>query len=549
MLAALLVAGIAEALGVVTLLPLLGNLTSQGGQPSRLEAVFVKALALVGLSPTLISLLAVMVVMSLVKAGLTLLAMGHVGFVGAQVTTNLRLGLIRSLLHASWPHFASQPIGHFGNAISSEASRATSAYVGAWNAVAALAQLGIYLLSSVALSMEVTLAAGVAGVVVMGMLNWTLRVGRHAGERETRLLASLVGRLTDCLQGIKPLKAMGQEQRLLPLLEGDANEINRAQRHQTMAVWSLAVLPEPIITLFLACGLFAALTFTTTPMVELLVLALLFNRSVSRFTQIQKHVQIVATFESAYWSLDGAIRAAEAAAEHPGDGAAATLEREIRLDGVCFAYGERRILDHVDLSIPAHGLVALVGASGGGKTTVADLVCGLIAPAAGTITVDGVPLSAIDQRAWRHQIGYVPQDLFLFHDSVLNNITLRDPAITRDAVEAAIKAAGAEDFVAGLAHGLDTVIGERGLKLSGGQRQRLAIARAIVRNPRLLILDEATTALDPETERSICDTLRQLARHTAILAISHQPAVAGVADRVYRLDGGIATPAGAHSPA
>jgi ATP-binding cassette, subfamily C, bacterial len=184
--------------------------------------------------------------------------------------------------------------------------------------------------------------------------------------------------------------------------------------------------------------------------------------------------------------------------------------------------------------------VAIAGPSGSGKTTLIDLVIGLLNPDAGTIRIDGVALNTLDRAAWRAGIGYVPQEMFLFHDTIYSNITLGDGGLTRADARAALRAAGAWAFVSALPDGMDTVVGERGSRLSGGQRQRIALARALVRTPRLLILDEVTTALDPRTEAEICATLAGLKGAVTILAVSHQPAIVAVADLVYHLSDGIA---------
>ncbi len=183
-------------------------------------------------------------------------------------------------------------------------------------------------------------------------------------------------------------------------------------------------------------------------------------------------------------------------------------------------------------SIPAGSLCAFTGASGGGKTTLVDAVLGLVTPRQGRVTVDGVDLAEANLIAWRHHIGYVPQELVLFNDSVRANIVFGRDGITEDDVRRALKDAEALDFVEAMPQGLDTPVGERGTALSGGQRQRLALARALVHSPDLLILDEATTALDPATEIEICRTLRRFAGQRTILAISHQPRIAEIADLV-----------------
>ena len=208
-------------------------------------------------------------------------------------------------------------------------------------------------------------------------------------------------------------------------------------------------------------------------------------------------------------------------------------------------------MDQVNLTIAAGSFVALSGHSGAGKTTTVDLVIGLLRPTHGRVTVDGIDLLDINTRRWRESIGYVPQETFLFHDTIFANVTLGDPAISREAVRDALGLAEALDFVDTLDHGLDEVAGERGMKFSGGQRQRIAIARALVRRPNLLILDEATTSLDPKTELGICATIANLRERDpklTVLAISHQRALIDAADMVVTVaDGRLAMPAPARS--
>jgi len=538
--ASLILSGLAESIGILALLPLVGIALGQSTANSGISRAIADTLSHVGLQPTLGTLLTLIVLTVTAKALLTLSAMSYVGFVTAHVLTDLRLAMIRSLLGASWSHFSNQAVGRFANAISNESARASSAYMSAWNFVAAILQLAVFLAFALMLSWQMTLAAVVAGAVIMVTLGWCLGIARRAGGAETDLLNSLVSRLSDFLQGMKPIKAMGLEQQVAPLLEREAEELNVAQRRQVVATWSLATLQEPIITVFLAAGLYFALTMMSVPLTEIVVLAIFFNRSVSRVGQLQKHMQNVAVTESAFWSLRQLIAEATAARESVGGGIVPALKHSIEFERVDFAYGATPILRDISLSVASRQITALVGVSGAGKTTVADLITGLLRPTSGRVLVDGVSMSEIDIAAWRSRIGYVPQELFLFHDSVLNNITLRDPAYSRAQVEAAVAAAEATDFVMSLEHGLDTVIGERGMKLSGGQRQRIALARALLRRPALLILDEATSALDPETEAAICRTLKGLAGQVTMLAVSHQPAIVDIAEVCYRLQDGIA---------
>jgi ATP-binding cassette subfamily C protein len=296
------------------------------------------------------------------------------------------------------------------------------------------------------------------------------------------------------------------------------------------------------MVLLMGLVLYVSVHIYGEPVSSMLVMGFLFYRLAGRLGEAQINYQSVVIGESAFWSLQESVEAAQRLEEARGG----TLSppptaRGIELCDVSFSYGDRNVLHGVSLSIPAGRMVALSGPSGAGKTTIADLIVGLYQPLSGEVLIDGIPLQEIDTVAWRQMIGYVPQEMFLFHDTLLENITLGDPTITRADVDDALEAAGATEFVVHLPHGLDTVMGERGARLSGGQRQRLAIARALARKPRLLVLDEVTTALDPRTEAAICATLRELRGRVTILSISHQPAMMAAADVVYRLDAGRAT--------
>jgi ATP-binding cassette subfamily C protein len=216
-----------------------------------------------------------------------------------------------------------------------------------------------------------------------------------------------------------------------------------------------------------------------------------------------------------------------------------SFSREIMLDRITFAYDERPVLRDASLRIAKGDFLTLVGSSGSGKTTTIDLLIGFYQPQAGRILIDGVDLRELNLSAWRRFVGYVPQDAFLFHDTVRRNITLGDPTITDEQVWRVLSLAGAHEFVNGIAGGLDAVLGERGSRISGGERQRIGLARALVYAPPLLILDEVSSALDLDTERAICHTLSALPGTVTIVAVSHRPGFLEAASRVVRLqDGG-----------
>lgn len=538
-------AGLAEGVGIAGLLPILEiGVSGAGHETSAISSAVEAALASVGLHPELPILLLIVVLAMVAKGGLRWLAMREAGFVTARVGMDLRLRLIRSLMTAEWSFFVGSPVGHFSNAISAEAHRAAMGFKEACAALARLIQVVVYAVFVVLISWEVAVAALIAGMGIMFILRRLVSVARGAGVDQAKTMRRLVSRLTEALPGIKPVKAMGREQFLLPLLEHETHGFNRAQRRQVSAVESMLAAQEPILVAVLAVGLYGILTQTSTAFSSILVLAFLFYRLVGGLNQAQHLYQSMTTGEGAFISIRELIEDAEAAQES-SRGAKPAPDRileGIELREVEFAYGDREVLRGVNMKIESGKFVALVGPSGSGKTTLADLIVGLLLPDSGEIRVDGIQLSDFDVHSWRAGIGYVPQDLLLFHDSIRRNVTLGNEGLSDSAVERALRGADAWDFVSSLPEGLDQLVGERGAMLSGGQRQRIAIARALVEGPRLLILDEATTALDPETEQEICRTLVKLRDEVTILAISHQMAMRDVADVVYAVANGSVVP-------
>jgi ATP-binding cassette subfamily C protein len=236
------------------------------------------------------------------------------------------------------------------------------------------------------------------------------------------------------------------------------------------------------------------------------------------------------------------IEETEREAEATHGGVAPKYDAGAGLDKVSFAYGTTPVLKQVSLDIPSHAVTAIIGSSGSGKTTIADLLVGLHVPGEGKVMVGGVDLAEIDIVSWRRQVGYIPQETILFNDTIANNVTLSDAKISRENVIAALKAADAWDFVSALPGDVDYVIGVRGSLLSGGQRQRLSIARALCNDPQFLILDEATSALDRETAVEIAAGIRKLVGEKTIFAITHQPIWVDAADKVYEMRAGEVRP-------
>jgi ATP-binding cassette subfamily C protein len=544
-LAALLAAGAVEGISLTALLPILSlAVAPQSGGGEVADAaqgsgrVVLHTLERLGIAPTLGSLVVFLGIGIAARSVISLLASRQVGYAVAQVATDLRLALLRAIFTARWEYFLRQQVGKLTNAIAWEADRASQAYLHGTAMLASAIQLVVYGTVAIMLSWHATLIyLGVAVLLVYG-LQGLVRITRRAGKRQTKIRAALLSNLIDSLVSVKPLKAMAREHLADALLAGQMNALNRAMRREILSKGGLKAVQDPAFNLLAVGAGYFGIAYWHLGAPTVMVLVGMLAKVLGLLGKVQEKYQEVVACESAYWSLQKTIDEANAAIEITASAAPPHLEKGIRLEHVGFAYDETHVLRDVSLWIPAGSLTTLVGFSGAGKTTIVDLVIGLLRPQAGQVWIDDQPLEELDRRAWRGLIGYVPQENLLLHDTVMRNVTLGDPAVTEADAEHALRQADAWDFVSAMSGGLHGAVGERGVRLSGGQRQRIMIARALVRRPRLLVLDEATSALDPESARALAETLKGLRGVMTMLAISHQPDLVAAADRVYRMEQG-----------
>lgn len=541
---AVFVAGLLDGLGLSMLLSML---TLAGGKPqgdpSLPEKVALQIAEFFHLAPTALNLLLLAIGLISCKAALSLLANRQVGYTVAFIATDLRLALIRAVMGARWKHYLQQSVGRLGNAVATEAQRASESFQHGAEMAAMVLNSFIYLGIALSISLQAGVAAGVAGALLLLGLQTLIRNSRRAGQHQTELLKSMLSAISGQLSAAKPLKAMAREDHVDALLSDQTRLLKKALRKQVIAKESLTALQEPLLAIMVGAGFFFSLTVLKMDMAAVLVMLFLLARVVSYLSKAQRAYQQVSVRESAYWSIVEAIDAARNEREPAGGERKVELALHIRFEDVSYSHGGARVtLERQSLLVPARKLTVIVGPSGAGKTTLLDLVVGLLQPEAGRILVDDVPLSDMSLRDWRRQIGYVPQESVMVDESVAHNLTLGED-IPESEIREALRAADALDFVDAMPEGIQTRVGEGGSRLSGGQRQRLAIARALIHKPRLLILDEATSNLDPEAQAAVVETVCHLKGRLTILAVAHQEGLVQAADHLYRLAEGRLSPA------
>jgi ATP-binding cassette, subfamily C, bacterial len=536
----LLLAAVLEGLSIAVVLTLM-EVAIQGDSATLSAPTMIVrgALDAAGVPRTLGFMLLLIFTGMTLKSAMRWYALRHVGYAVAEVVTDQRKELLNALMAARWEHFVRQPAGHFANALGMESNIASNVYKSLASLIAAGVQVvvfaGLAFLSAWQTAAVAVVAAGLSPL----LLGRLMAISRRAGRLQVVNMKSLVGRLADALGGFKAIKAMGGEWELQRFLLRETSVVNEGLRLKVLAQETLSSLQEPLMVAVMGAAMYIAVTAFQVPFSVLLVQMFIFSRIVSQANLIMSSYQTIVIGEPALWSLRKTIDKAQQQREESMSGREAPVfDREIAFRNVWFSHGDRVILRDVTVTIRAGEFIALAGVSGSGKTTFVDLVAGLLRTDRGAVEVDGRDLGALDMKAWRGALGYVAQEIGLLHESVFTNVTLGDPRFGEAEVEEALRMAGAWGFVESLENGLHTTVGERGSRLSGGQRQRIALARALVRRPRLLILDEITASLDPDSEQEICRTLATLRGTTTVLAISHQKALRGMADHVFRFSRG-----------
>jgi ATP-binding cassette subfamily C protein len=535
-------ASLAEGLGIATLMPLIMVATHGEHSNTHFGRAFESALQTIGLSAEVPILIGLMILAISLKAGLLLVAMRHVGALVAKSTTQLRLALIRAQLNTEWKHFARQRLGRVAHSIGTEPQRGCMAYLHSAHLLADTTQCVAYLGLALLVSWRLAILALLIGSSALFLLHLPVRRAKWAARQQSGMTTSLTGLLVDTLAGIKPLKATAKIDLLGSQLERQTHEMESVTRRVVVTSQAIPVLQEPVLAILTNLAMIVAATTLHEPIHNILLMGTILYRVSGKIARAQRNYLSAVTSGQILARLqEGLVKTHEAAERNDGS-FAPTLERGVEFRDANFSHARKSVLTDANLDIPAGKMTVLFGPSGVGKTTLIDLLTGLHRVESGSILVDGVPLEKLDLTKWRGMIGYVSQDLLLFHDSILNNVTLGDPSISEARVKKALETAEAWDFIQALPEGLATVVAERGAALSGGQRQRIALARALIFEPRLLILDEATAALDEETEQAVIGNLRQRRPALTLLVVSHKTTLTGLADHVVYLREGAGTP-------
>ncbi|AFM23491.1 ABC transporter ATP-binding protein [Desulfomonile tiedjei] len=402
-----------------------------------------------------------------------------------------------------------------------------------------IVHIGIAMMLSVPLTCVAIISSGIL-LIVLRPLN---RRSYALGEEWRQTMAALFGVLMDHLSGMKIAKSFGAEERHIRSFCRLSGALEQQANRFSAILSSTSMYYEIGGVVAVALFFFVGVQILHVPAAKLLVMVFLFGSLVPLFSWMQRTWQGTLNMLPAYKAvveMRNRFHDAEEALA-PAKIDPLELKTGVEFRRVSFSYikeDPRYVLNEIDLVLAARETTVILGPSGGGKSTFADLLIGLLTPDSGQILIDGKPLSGDVIHSWRKSVGYVPQESLLFHETLQDNMRWAAPECSEDDIWHALRLAAAHEFVKNLPEGLNTVVGDRGVRLSGGQRQRIALARALLRKPTLLLLDEATSNLDVENEQRIMQALQDLRGTMTVVFISHRQSAVECADRVIVIEGG-----------
>lgn len=453
----------------------------------------------------------------------------------------LRLKVYDAVIDADWEVLTSQKHDDLLNSFTNETRKISSAMT----IFPVLVSIVITTVTqvSIAFALNVTLTAIIisAGSFFFFAFKRFFYIARKNGERLRLANKTYLGEIRMQLNSIKEIKSYGVEESHKDMLHDVLDEYEEANVRRTKMSSLPTLLFSMSSTVLIAVIFYTANIIMQVEMIELVLIVYIFARIWPIFSKLHNQIQTLNNALPSFDNVDKTLKILDLKhKEHGFIGGHIDLKSEITFKGVTFSYlsSKETILSNTSFSIRANTITALNGKSGVGKSTIVNLLMGLLKPNEGMIIVDDTQLNNENIRIWRKSVGYMPQDPIILNKSIRENITRFNPDATDADIYNALKKSQAIGFIDKLPDGLDTLMGNKGMRLSGGEKQRIALARALVKNPSVIILDEATSALDNDNERNIQETIQSLKDSVTIVIIAHRKSTIESADTIINVKNG-----------
>ena len=534
---------LSEAVSLLILVPLLGLVGLDVGQGSlgQIDGIISAFFTYLGLKPTLIMILIIYVVVISISAFLTRYQTLQTSQIQYQFANHLRKRLYNSITNSNWLFFSRMKSSSLAHALTNEIDRISMGTGQFLTFIASIMILVVYIIFALELAGLITGVIFAVGILILLILRRRASKSRTSGEDITTTTRDLYYSILQHLDGMKTIKSFGMQDENIKVFKGQSNQVANNYLEAIRSYADVKLLFDVGTVVVLAVMVFFLIEVVKLPTASLFLLIYLFVRMIPQFSTIQRAYQYFINMLPAFGNvIDLEGQFLENCETSKSEDVSIDLKKIITFENVSFSYhcNDHFTLEDLNLKILVGKTIAIAGLSGAGKSTMADLIMGLISPEKGRIAVDGTALSDKSLASWRTKIGYVAQETFFFNETIRFNLQLASPDASEDELNKALKLAAAYQFVCKLPEGLDTIIGDRGVRLSGGERQRLALARALLRKPSLLIMDEATSNLDSENEKKILHAIDSLHGKITILIIAHRLSTIKNSDYIYLIDEG-----------
>jgi subfamily B ATP-binding cassette protein MsbA len=531
-------AALSEGLSITLFIPLVQNQmgTQTAGGTGRLTALFQAIPSEHRLLWIGFGIFLCMVLKNILSYGYSLLFQSVNSLIGHR----LRCGILGQLLSVSQSYLDNNDSGKLLNVLATETWRVSSACTVMASVIISVCITVIFSILLLLISWKLTLITGCLVLLISQIIGQLTHQGKRISIRATAANAELAQRMVETLDGMKLIRAYGRESHEQHRFEVASRAVSKA----FFKLDRISALVQPVSEILTVALLFGILLTTAMlapgQMAVSVAFLLLLYRLQPRIKQIDVDRVALDSFSGSVEEVRSLLDESDKPYMRSGTRVPASIEKEIIFDNVSLRYNSEKgaALKQVTCSINIGETTAFVGPSGAGKSSLINLICRLYDPSSGHLLIDGIALPELDLAWWRNQIAVVSQEVYLFNASVAENITYGKLDATREELVEAARKAHALEFIEELADGFETILGDRGIRLSGGQRQRLALARAFIRDPQILILDEATNSLDLISEGVVQDALEQFGKNRTVIIVAHRISTIEHADKIVVLDSG-----------
>jgi ATP-binding cassette subfamily C protein len=533
-----------ESLGLLLLVPLLGTLTGNG-ENTGISETFLRIGDWFGIQPSLTGILAIFLGLMLLRAFVRLGKDWASVKLSTALIDDLRHEALVALMQAEWRWLSAHKRSDQTNMLLTEVQRVGVGIQASLTLMATVAAIFAYWVVAIGIEPLLTTCVTVVGALLVALLAGQRRKSILLGIDQSKVNRTLHENALESFGALKMVKILGGEKDHIASFNQAVGDLRRNQVQFAVQSGRSREVFQLAGACLVAGYIFLGVSVWQIAISQLLVLVFIFARLVPMLTSAQQFLHYLLNALPSLSEAQAAIQNARDAAEpqHLNAPALISFEKTIDLQHVSvrFPLQDAPALSDITLRLPRGSKTVITGPSGSGKSTLADVLMGLLIPDHGKMLLDGIELAGVDRINWRRSVSYIPQDVVLYNGTVRDNILRGRPNASDSDVLTALQAASA-DFVQALPHGWNTRIGDGAQGLSGGEKQRIALARGLLRNPALLVLDEVTSALDPTNEAHIVDSVKAMSGSTTIVILGHRTGFMKIADQMIQLNAGRIVP-------